>query len=1267
MATKHIVRLVKSEHGESRFEEVTSTDDVIKLAGRGGALDLAEEFGVPDERIPSLDIVTRLAIGAGLDALRDAGIPLVMRYKTTTRGTKLPERWALPEALQDDTGIIFASAFPGLRLLRRARRAATTSTTNGTSASPSWRRSGSTLAAQGRRPEALAEVDAKVAALKELLEKEPYVFDRRFLFRILSMGHSQFAELIGARGPNTQINSACGSMGFAVGLAEDWIRAGRCRRVLVVSADDATSDQMMEWIGAGFVASGAAALDEKVEDAALPFDRRRHGMVIGMGAAAFVVESAEAARERGITPICRVLSAVTGNSAFHGTRLDVNHIAQVMETLVSSAERKWGIERHAIAPHTVFVSHETYTPGARRKRLGRGLRPPERLRRLGRRDRHGQHEGLHGARDGHRHRGRRRREDARDRSRPADPELPGGRPRARAASSLEGGPVRLRLRAAPRRRLRLADHHDPDRARSASGRTAARARGARLRLPRERPGPLPLLALGHQRLRRSRDRGREADLPREERRRALASVAEARRPGGTRARRERARRPGGSDARARPGDGGRGSRFGNRRLHGRGSRRGFRCRTRPAVAEDPVESPRPRDRRREDRVRLRRCSPSTSTSRPTSASTPSSRPSSSPRCARSGGFPRDDNRKLRDYPTLARVIQFVRDSRPDLPKPGTGASGAPAPASSVAGGHAAAPAAAAPAMSHVDDPVLERVLAIVTEKTGYPAEMLDLDLDLEADLGVDTVKQAELFTAVREEWGIPRDDNRKLRDYPTLAHVVQFVRDSRPDLAEAVVRPPRPGTGAALPLRGSTPPQPAPAPAVRDPVLARVLAIVTEKTGYPAEMLDPELDLEADLGVDTVKQAELFTAVREEWGIPRDDNRKLRDYPTLAHVVQFVRDSRPDLPKAVATAAGSAPAVPAPAAGPAAPASDPVLARVLAIVTEKTGYPAEMLDPELDLEADLGVDTVKQAELFTAVREEWGIPRDDNRKLRDYPTLAHVVRFVHDNRPDLVKGAAAAPRRRRSPRPAPRTARLRPPSPPSAASPRRRRFPGASSCRSSARPSRPASRPASRSGTAGASRSCSTAAARRRPSSRGSATRGVDVLTLENGATAESLAERLAEWTAGGPVHGLFWLPALDVEGDLGGLDLAGLPRGAPGPRQEPLRVGPRALRHARRARDVPRLRHAPRRPPRLRRRGRRRPARRRRDRLHEGLQAREGPRRSSRPSTSPPTRARLGRRRPPRRGDAARPGLRRGRLRRRPAHLGRPARAAASRTARPA
>ena len=91
------------------------------------------------------------------------------------------------------------------------------------------------------------------------------------------------------------------------------------------------------------------------------------------------------------------------------------------------------------------------------------------------------------------------------------------------------------------------------------------------------------------------------------------------------------------------------------------------------------------------------------------------------------------------------------------------------------------------------DAVRERILTLMVEKTGYPQDMLDLDLDLEADLGVDTVKQAEMFAAIREIYNIPRDENRKLRDYPTLAHVIRFVYEKRPDLALAT-----PATSAAM-------------------------------------------------------------------------------------------------------------------------------------------------------------------------------------------------------------------------------------------------------------------------------------------------------------------------------------------------------------------------------------------------------------------------------------------------------------------------------------
>ena len=76
-----------------------------------------------------------------------------------------------------------------------------------------------------------------------------------------------------------------------------------------------------------------------------------------------------------------------------------------------------------------------------------------------------------------------------------------------------------------------------------------------------------------------------------------------------------------------------------------------------------------------------------------------------------------------------------------------------------------------------------------------------------------------------------------------------------------------------------------------------------------------------------------------------------------------------------------------------------------------------MLDLDLDLEADLGVDTVKQAEMFAAIREIYNIPRDENRKLRDFPTLAHVIRFVYENRPDLASVAVASRRSRYTAKP----------------------------------------------------------------------------------------------------------------------------------------------------------------------------------------------------------------------------------------------------------
>ncbi|MGA7471715.1 MAG: SDR family oxidoreductase [Candidatus Sulfotelmatobacter sp.] len=1027
MLDKHITRLVKSENGEPTFETITSVADVIKLAGRGGAFNLEDEFGIPRERVSALDRDTQLAIAAGIDALRDAGIPLVMRYKTTSKGTQLPDRWGLPEALRDTTGVIFASAFPGLdsfademaRYYADHVRRDQVAMLESLLAREVEANGHSTL---------VQEINRRIGEIRVAIDKEPYVFERRFLLRVLSMGHSQFAEFIGARGPNTQLNSACASTTQAVGLAEDWIHAGRCSRVIVISADDITSDHMIEWMGPGFLASGAAATDEVVTDAAVPFDRRRHGMIIGMGAAALVVESAAAARERGIQPICEVLTTVTANSAFHGTRLDVQHIGQVMEALVAKAEVGSGISRRQIAPQTVFVSHETYTPA----RGGSASAEIHALRRVF--------------------------GDAADRIVIANTKGFTGHAMATgiedvvAVKALETGcvpPVANFKEVDPelgQLNLSKGGMYPVDYAIHLGAGFGSQISMMLLRWVKTKDG-----------IRRSpNDLGyayRIADATAWSA--WLSSVA------------------------------------------------GYR------VADLEVVH---RTLRVRDHGSATRVAESADELRPVSVSV------HAPQAP----------------PPLGAVAEIAPNVRFAAPAP----SAPPKPAATR-------------------DSVKEKVLALVAEKTGYPVDMLDLDLDLEADLGVDTVKQAEVFATIREAYNIPREENRKLRDYPTLAHVIRFVYDKRPDLAVPISAAAKEEIGPAT-TPTAAPEKPAQAATSvqivsSDSVKYRILALVVEKTGYPVDMLDLDLDLEADLGVDTVKQAEMFAAIRAAYNIPRDENRKLRDYPTLAHVIRFVYEKRPEL-ASTGSAASVAPPSPAPRETPARfpvavqeATNDSIKEKVLEIVADKTGYPKDMLDLDLDLEADLGVDTVKQAEMFAAVRAAYNIPRDEHLKLRDFPTLAHVIKFAHDRQPGLAGAPAATPSVRSEPtqkKPvlsASSGSKVVTPARPIPASfdavnriPRRVPVP-------TLRPSLEFCKPTGV--TLGSGRrvvimpdksAVGDALAQRLE------TMGVEVLRINHTFDADTLQNRLKDWLASGPVHGVYWLSALDDEGNLSDVDLAG-------------------------------------------------------------------------------------------------------------------------------
>jgi hypothetical protein len=142
----------------------------------------------------------------------------------------------------------------------------------------------------------------------------------------------------------------------------------------------------------------------------------------------------------------------------------------------------------------------------------------------------------------------------------------------------------------------------------------------------------------------------------------------------------------------------------------------------------------------------------------------------------------------------------------------------------------------------------------LVKRTGYPEDMLELDLDLEAELGIDTVKQVAALAAVRDAMRLPPDPSFRLREANTLRKVLDhFARRLEGHGGRAEPAPPAPAapvparprperSDAVSPPAGGPPVTPAPAarfvrrtaqppPAVDQELLASMIATAWDQLG----------------------------------------------------------------------------------------------------------------------------------------------------------------------------------------------------------------------------------------------------------------------------------------------------------------------------------------------------------------------------------------------------------------------------------------------------
>ena len=174
-----------------------------------------------------------------------------------------------------------------------------------------------------------------------------------------------------------------------------------------------------------------------------------------------------------------------------------------------------------------------------------------------------------------------------------------------------------------------------------------------------------------------------------------------------------------------------------------------------------------------------------------------------------------------------------------------------------------------------------------------------------------------------------------------------------------------------------------------------VKSFITDKTGYPEELLEDEADLEADLGIDSVKQSEIMAKVRTEFKLSDIVDSEESVPHTISDIVTYIANG-------LSNATSDQSEVNTDTTTDE-PLSKVEISKVVkSFITDKTGYPEELLEDEADLEADLGIDSVKQSEIMAKVRTEFKLSDIVDSEEGLPHTISDIVSYIKSNQSNTV-------------------------------------------------------------------------------------------------------------------------------------------------------------------------------------------------------------------------------------------------------------------------
>ncbi|TYT74244.1 type I polyketide synthase [Desulfobotulus mexicanus] len=265
--------------------------------------------------------------------------------------------------------------------------------------------------------------------------------------------------------------------------------------------------------------------------------------------------------------------------------------------------------------------------------------------------------------------------------------------------------------------------------------------------------------------------------------------------------------------------------------------------------------------------------------------------------------------------------------------------------------------------------ILSLLVSTVSRHTGYPEDMIQADMDLEADLGIDSIKRVEILSELEGH-------------FPAMAGFApEVLAEARSLQAFADLLTDHSPASVSVPEKTSSTTSPASASPI--PVITE---LVSRHTGYPEDMIQADMDLEADLGIDSIKRVEILSELE---GL----------YPDLATLAQEIL--------ATARSISAIAALVVPDAQPAHEKSHNIhkvqenippadaAAAIRSIIARHTGYPEEMIQADMDLEADLGIDSIKRVEILSELEGIYPslatIPAETLQECRSVQAIASLL------------------------------------------------------------------------------------------------------------------------------------------------------------------------------------------------------------------------------------------------------------------------------------